>query len=296
MASKIIGAGRCATRRGFLKDAGLLGAGLFGSLLVTGCAPDAQPADQASGDGGTTVSVAGSSGTPPFSYLNEDGELTGFDIDVLREVDARLDDYSFDFTGMDFTAMLTALESGNVQLATCEFCPNEERKEKYIFCQESFNIMPMVFAVRDPSIKTLDDLAGMSTIMNPSNYEYTIIQEYNEKNPDKALDLQTVSGITMADAFKMIASGQYDSYMIGQSMFDSVNEETGAGLSCTDIVMCESAYFMLNDSQQDLADAIDGALKEMKEDGTLGEISKEYQGVDTFEEYADVLSDAQILS
>ena len=281
------------SRRDFLKLAGILGVSTMG---LAGCAPDSTSSTSSSDSGVKKISIAGSSATPPYSYLDDSGNLTGFDIETLKKVDEYLDDYEFEYSGMEFSAMLTALESGNVELATCEFCPNEARKQKYIFCSEAFNIMPMVFVTADENIKTLDDLAGKSTIMNPSNYEYTLIDEYNKKHPDKALDLQTIGEVTMADAFKMVASGQADSYFISDAMYESVSEETGVKLYCSDVVMCESAYFMLNREQQELADAIDGALKKMKEDGSLSMLSTDILGVDAFAEYDGVLTDAEILS
>lgn len=284
------------SRRGFLKGALVFGLGLTGSGALAGCAPDAASSSSSDSASGKTVKVLTYNGNPPYCYLDKQDNLVGYDVDVLKAVDERLDDYSFDMDSMDFTAMITACESGSAELVSCQLVPSEERKEKFIFCEEPFCLSPMVFAVRDPSIKTLDDMAGLSTLSNPINYEYGMIEKYNERYPEKAIKLQTTSDITVADAFKMVASGQVDSYSCYDGSFDAVNEEAATGLYKTDVVLCESTYFMFNKEQTELRDAVDKVLKEMKADGSLGKIAEQDLGVDVFTEYADVLSDNELMN
>lgn len=283
------------SRRNFLKGAGILGLGVFGVASLSGCAPDSSSAAGGSASG-TTVSVLTYNGNPPYCYLDDAGNLVGYDVDVLKAVDERLDDYSFSIDSMDFNAMITACESGSAELVSCQLVPNEDRKAKFIFCEEPFCLSPMVFATADPNCKTLDDMAGKSTIATPGGYEYGMLQAYNEKYPDKALTFETVSSLTMADAFKMISTGQVDSFLCYDGTFDAVNEEVGAGLYKTDVVMCESTYFMFNKDQTELRDAVDGVLKEMKSDGSLTKIAEQDLGTDVFSAYGDALSDNELVA
>lgn len=283
------------SRRNFLKGAGILGLGVFGVASLSGCAPDSSSATGGPASG-TTVSVLTYNGNPPYCYLDDAGNLVGYDVDVLKAVDERLDDYSFSIDSMDFNAMITACESGSAELVSCQLVPNEDRKAKFIFCEEPFCLSPMVFATADPNCKTLDDMAGKSTIATPGGYEYGMLQAYNEKYPDKALTFETVSSLTMADAFKMISTGQVDSFLCYDGTFDAVNEEVGAGLYKTDVVMCESTYFMFNKDQTELRDAVDAVLKEMKSDGSLAKIAEQDLGTDVFSAYADALSDNELVA
>ena len=283
------------SRRNFLKGAGILGLGVFGVASLSGCAPDSSSAAGGSASG-TTVSVLTYNGNPPYCYLDDAGNLVGYDVDVLKAVDERLDDYSFSIDSMDFNAMITACESGSAELVSCQLVPNEDRKAKFIFCEEPFCLSPMVFATADPNCKTLDDMAGKSTIATPGGYEYGMLQAYNEKYPDKALTFETVSSLTMADAFKMISTGQVDSFLCYDGTFDAVNEEVGAGLYKTDVVMCESTYFMFNKDQTELRGAVDGVLKEMKSDGSLAKIAEQDLGTDVFSAYGDALSDNELVA
>lgn len=288
---------RTMSRRSFLKSAAVLGLGIIGTGSLAGCAPDAGGSTTtAAADGAKTVKVLTYNGNPPYCYLDGDGNLVGYDVDVLKAVDEKLDDYTFDMDSMDFNAMITACESGSADLVSCQLVPNDDRKAKFIFCEEPFCLSPMVFATADPNCKTLDDMAGKSTLVSPGGYEYGMLQAYNEKYPDKALTFQTVQSITMADAFKMIATGQVDSFLCYDGTFDMVNEEAATGLYKTDVLMCESTYFMFNKEQTELRDAVDKALKDMKSDGSLGEIAEKDLGTNVFTTYADALSDNELVA
>ncbi|MGI6230408.1 MAG: transporter substrate-binding domain-containing protein [Tractidigestivibacter sp.] len=292
-------AARSFSRRDFVRGAfGFAGATFLGFGLAGCSAPDETSSDSttASDSSGTQISVVVANSNPPYCYVDDNGQPIGYDVDVLKAVDERLDDYSFSIEAMDFSAMITACESGSAPLVSCQLVPNDERRSKFIFCKEPFTLSPLVFAVADPNIKTLDDMAGHSVLTSPQNYEYGMLENYNEKYPDKALVLQTVSNLTPADAFKMVATGQGDSYLCYDGNFDTVNEEAQTGLYKTDVVMCESTYFMFNQSQTDLCNAVNDALVDMKSDGSLGKIAEQDLGTDVFTTYADSLSDNELMN
>lgn len=287
------------SRRGFLKMTGA-GAMLASLVGLAGCsAPDAQDtaAGSAAGSaGGETISVTVANSNPPYCSVDASGNPTGYDVAVLQAVDDYLDDYTFNISAMEFSSMITACQSGSSPLVSCQLVPNDERKQTFIFTEEPFTLSPLVFVTTDPNCKTLADMAGKTVASNPINYEYTMLEAYNEKYPDQAVVLQTYQNITPADAFRMVASGQVDSYMIYDGTADQINEEAGTGLYKTDIVMVESTYLMLNKDYADLRDACDKALKALKADGTMSDIATQYLGCDVFTEYADVLSDNELIA
>lgn len=283
------------TRRGFLRTMGALGA--LTAVGLTGCAPDAESSSESADDDGAaeSISVTVANSNPPYCSVDSDGNPVGYDVEVLKAVDEYLEDYSFDIGAMDFTAMVTACQSGSSPLVSCQLVPNEERQENFIFAEEPFTLSPMVFATADPNCKTLQDMAGKTVASNPVGYEYGMLEAYNEQYPDYAVVLETYQSVTTADVFRMIASGQVDAYLCYDGTFDTVNEETGAGLYKTEVVLVESTYLMLNKSYTELRDAVNDAIVALKADGTLSSLAEEYLGCDVFTEYADVLSDNELL-
>lgn len=283
------------SRRGFLRAAGALGA--LAAVSLTACAPDADSSSGSSDDDGDAeqITVTVASTNPPYCSVDTDGTPVGYDVEVLKAVDDYLEDYTFDIGAMEFASMITACQSGSSPLVSCQLVPNEERQETFIFAEEPFTLSPLVFATADADCKTLQDMAGKTVACNPVNYEYGMLQAYNERYPDQAMVLETYQNVTPADAFRMIASGQVEAYVCYDGTFDTVNEEAGTGLYKTDVVLVESTYLMLNQNYAELRDAVNEALVALKADGTLSALAEEYLGVDVFTEYADVLSDNELL-
>ncbi|MGB7999102.1 MAG: transporter substrate-binding domain-containing protein, partial [Anaerobacillus sp.] len=78
-----------------------------------------------------TLEVATSGTLYPTSYHEqESNDLTGFDVEIVKELAKRLD-LKVDFVEMGFDGMLTAVQTGKVDMAANDIGITEERKEKF---------------------------------------------------------------------------------------------------------------------------------------------------------------------
>ena len=69
----------------------------------------------------TTVNIAGVTGKKPYTYVDDDGNYTGYDFEVLKLIDEKLEEYEFNYTALEQDALLVGLQSGKYDLATCSF-------------------------------------------------------------------------------------------------------------------------------------------------------------------------------
>lgn len=273
----------------------LVSAGMVMALsasLLTGCG--SSDAEAAQSDSGVRVVKVGTgNGAAPFCYLDEDGNPVGYDLDVLAELDKRLEQYEFDIQVMDFSTLVVSIDSGALDMLSHQLVKSEARKEKYLFPEQYYCLSPMSLCVRDDSgIVGMADMAGKSLDQNPSAYEYQMLLAYNEAHPGEEVVINAVSDQSTADGYKKVSNGQVDASLTYQATFESVIDEIGCdNLVLTDVVMCEDTYIMFAKDEQELCDAVDGALKEMIEDGTLSEISKKWYGEDVFtDEYESMVT------
>ncbi len=231
------------------------------------------------------------SSMPPFCSLNDDGELEGYDIAVLKELDNRLEQYEFDIQYMDFSALIVSLDAGQLDMVSHQLVKSDARKEKYLFPEQYYCLSPMCLAVRsDSDIETLADMAGKKINQNPTSYEYTMCTAWNDAHPGEEMDIIAVTDLSTADGYKQVANGQVDASLTYASTFESVNAELGLDLKLTDVVMVEDTYQMFGSDEQEFSDAVSATLQEMLDDGTLGELSNEYFGEDIFALYADKIT------
>ncbi len=279
-----------------MKDFGKVSRSLLASLMLTtvltGCSSSSSASTSTSASG-EVINVAVGNSMAPFGYLDADGNLIGYDVDVLKAVDEYLDDYTFNLSAMDFSTCVVSIDSGAADMVSHQLVKSEERKEKYIFPEQYYCLSPMRLVVKKGSnIKSLEDMAGKSLYMNPASYEYGLLTSYNESHPGKEIVINAVSDMTTADCYKAVANGTVDAELTYQSTYESIVEEIGLAdqLETTEVVLVEDTYQMISKDKPELAEKVSEALKSLKEDGTLGEISTKWFGSDYFEEYADMIS------
>lgn len=280
-----------------MKDFGKLSRSLLASTLLvsglTGCSSSSS-STASSETKGETINVAVGNSMAPFAYLDADGNLIGYDVDVLNAIDEYLDDYNFVLNGMDFSTCVVSIDSGAADMVSHQLVQSEERKEKYIFPDQYYCLSPMRLVVKKGSnIKSLEDMAGKSLYQNPASYEYGLLTSYNESHPGKEIVINAVSDMTTADCYKAVANGTVDAELTYQSTYESIVDEIGLAdeLETTEVVLVEDTYQMISKDKPELAEAVSEALKSLLDDGTLGEISTKWFGSDYFEEYADMISD-----
>ncbi|MDR2042980.1 MAG: transporter substrate-binding domain-containing protein [Clostridium sp.] len=260
------------------------------ALTMTACGNANQAAD---GDATRQVKVVGYTANVPFVYLDEDGELTGYEPAVLRAIDELLTQYEFSYEGMDFAAMPVALEAGNAQIAVCMLVKSEERLERFIFPEEPSTLSPMNFLIKEgrDDIQVFDDIGGKIVATGNSGYEYVHMVKWNEKHPGNEIQFWLTNETNSADVYPKILAGEIDAQLLYPQGFQYIEEDQGwSGLALSPVVFVEDTYFMLGKDETELRDAIDGALKTLKADGTLGKISEEWLGEDVFEVYKDIFA------
>jgi len=262
------------------------------SISVIGCGKGASTSADASNV--TVVKVGTGNSMPPFCSLDDNGNVVGYDVDVLKEIDKRLTDYQFDIQSMDFTTLLVSLDSGALDVVSHQLVKSDARKQKYLFPDQYYCLSPLSLAVKkDSGIKTLNDLKGKSINESPSSYEYSLLTSYSQKNLGNSLKINAVSDLSSADNFKQVANGQVDVALTYQSTYKKVQDDLNLdNITLTDTVLVEDTYIMLAKGQEKLTTAINQALKDMLNDGTLATISKKDLTEDVFANYTNLIQTA----
>lgn len=267
------------------------------TLVVTGCGSNNNEgngnkavnasAEASGGDskaGAEVKKIIVGTGTefPQICFIDENGKLTGFDVELVREIDKRLADYEFEFQSMEFSNLLLSLETKKIDFVAHEMEKNPEREQKYLFNKVPYAHWRnrIIVAKDNDTIKTLDDLAGKKAITSPTSAGNQILENYN-KDHDKKIEI-VYEGSAANDSINQIASGRVDA-TIGADFALALEDPqkklktVGEPLSEADILFI---FRKDEPDSQKLSDAIDGALTEIKSDGTLGKLSEEWLGSD----------------
>lgn len=119
-------------------------------------------------------------------------------------------------------------------------------------------------------------------LVNASGGIRFVYDDWNEAHPDKQIDYTLNTEFSYADLFASIRSGDYDWAADLIPVFELQSEDTVAGLEISDPVSVVPTYPIVTQSETELGDAINEALGQLKENGTLSKLSEETFGYDVF--------------
>lgn len=241
-----------------------------------------------SDSGKTVIKAATGANAKPYVYVGDDGKPAGYDVDVLNAVFDKLPDYELEYEVTDFGSVLSGLNSGNYQIGVNNFSYNEDRGASYLYSYP-YDKISYVFVTKKggKEIKSFEDAAGLSFEGGTGISVSNAVEAWNEKNPDKAINI-TYSDADTSVFLQHVADGSQDFTIIDLAMYNSYMEEFNYDVQKNDIPEDEAkmiaensyAYYIFPQDQKDLREQVDKALKELKEDGTLTEISKKWYGQD----------------
>ena len=263
--------------------------------LLAGCGSDSSSdaSSEASSKKVTTVKIAYDQASKPMTYTDENGSPTGYDVEIMKEVDKLLPDYKFEYVGTTSDDLLIGVEQGKYQAGVKNAFFTKERKEKFIFPKEFLGLssIGLVLKSSDKDLKSLSDFASKGYSLAPiaaNNAQYTVIKEYNDKNPDNKVKLKAGDEFTV-DVVQWVNEGRVDGGVMIEGAFQQqVTSDKGAYHNLKDQVVYNEfgvikTWPLFNKNQQKLADAYDEAIKKLKQEKKPNELSKKFYGRDLFE-------------
>lgn len=255
---------------------------LFLSLVVIGALSGCSSEEASSGTGDQVVVVGTQNDYPPFAFADDTDELTGYDIEMVKAIDEKLDGYTFEFVAVPWDSMFLALESNKVQAIADQVAKTPERQEKYLFTDESYFAAETVIAVKTgrEDIQTVEDLEG-KTVGALAGDSYTLLlEEYNE-TADTPIELKYSESGNPSEILQDVQNGRVDAYVNDPIMMNAVLEKNDLGVEIVGqpLVNDDMGIVLKNGEEgEKLKALIDPILKELKEDGTLTDLSIKWTG------------------
>lgn len=224
------------------------------------------------------IIVGTGNGYSPYCYLDENGNLAGYEYEVLKAVDELLPQYEFEYQTSDFTNVLISLDAGKIDIAAHQYEYNDERASKYLFGEEAYTtfVTYLVVPADNTTIQSLDDLQGkvVYTGGKGSNSTY-IVENYNQEHPDNPIEVFNAETMTSEEFVQGLLSGKWAAAIATKRDVEKHNKAYGSEAIkiVGNPVQSSSTYYLFAKDDTELQEAIDGAIKELKQKGKLAEIS-----------------------
>lgn len=232
-------------------------------------------AETAEAAGGTLI-VGFDQDFPPMGFVGDNGEYTGFDLDLAKEAASRL--------GLEYKAQPVAwdskdmeLESGNIDCIWNGFTITG-REDDYTWTTPYMANKQVFVVANDSDIKSQADLAGKVVEVQADSSAEAALKE----NQDLANTFGQI--LTTPDyntAFMDLEQGAVDAVAMDVIVAGYQIKQRNADFKILDDSLSEEEYGVgFKKGNTELRDKVQGALEEMAADGTLAKISDEWFGED----------------
>ena len=237
---------------------------------------------------GRKLTVAVAENSKPNSFTDLNGELTGYEVEILQAIDEKLTDHELTIEAVSQSAEEIGIDTGKYALIAQGFFKTPERAEKYLIPEENTGVSLMkIFTLADRTdITGMEDLADKKLAPVPPNGGiFNFLTKYNEEHPDSQIAFDTAENVPIANRFQELLDGKYDAVIWPSANLDLSEIEKGlnASFRATAPVNINATYFLIAKNQEVFYGEVNRAISELKAEGRLKEISEKYFGEDIFQ-------------
>ncbi len=211
----------------------------------------------------------------PWTYHDENDTLVGFDIEVAQAVCDKLG-VKANFVEGEWDSLLMGLESGMYDTMANGVNVTPDRSEKFDFSAPyAYSRTALMVRADDDRIHSFEDLDGMTTANTISSTYAAVAERYGA----------TVTGVDdLNQTIELLLQGRIDAtlndevtYIDYTSQHPDANIKVAAYTEEADVI---AFPLQKGEATSSLRSEIDKALEELRQDGTLSELSIKYFGAD----------------
>lgn len=232
-----------------------------------------------------TYTIGTSGQTKPLNYFEGD-ELVGYEADIIKEISKRAPHLKFQYEITEFASLFAGLDSGQFDLVMNNLGENEERREKFLFSKYPYVITHNVIITSTEEMPnlTMDDLVGKSFGVVAASPQSQFLESWNEQNPDKKVNI-IYQDSDPSGLIQDVYNGRIDATIYSTTYLNDVEKTYGIKLQAhpienEDAIRIPGSYFIYTNENVELRNEMDAIIAEMREDGTLAEISYKYMDQD----------------
>jgi len=220
--------------------------------------------------GGRNKLVVGTSADyEPFEYIDEDGNYTGFDIELMEEIAGRMD-VELEWQDIAFDGLIGSLQNDKIDAIIAAMSATEEREEQVDFTDPYFISGDAVLVAADSDLTLEDkmDIAGHTVGVQTGTIQETWIDENvgaeisrYERAEQAIMDLQ---------------SGRIEMVAMDLSAANSFVEQGGVKVALETDFSGEHMAIAVKEGNAELKEEFDAIIDELQMEGFIDDLAQEY--------------------
>nr|WP_199064994.1 basic amino acid ABC transporter substrate-binding protein [Chromobacterium sp. ASV5] len=214
---------------------------------------------------------------PPFEFAKADGQLAGFDVELLTAIAAR-EGFRVRFVNMSWESIFSALQQEDVDILASAVSITEERRQSMAFSEPYFASRQLVAVRRqDGDIVGLDELRGRKLAAQPHSTGDEALQRLVPEHDIRRID-------SIPTALSLLAKGEVAGVVADGGALNYYVRVKGDGklrvLADKQLPAIEYYGFAVRQDQPELLAKINAGLAALKADGSYDTIYRKYFGKD----------------
>ena len=211
----------------------------------------------------------------PWTYHDEDDNLVGYDVEVAQNIAEKLG-VEVEFIEGAWDGLLAGLDAGRYDIMVNGVGVTEERAEKYNFSTPyAYNKTAVIVRGDYDEISSMEDLKGKRTANTITSTYASQAEAYGA----------TVTGVDdLNQTIELLLSKRIDATLNAEVVFNDYKKEHPDSnikiATYSDQVEEIALPIRKGDDTVTLLEAVNDALEEMANAGTLTELSEKYFGID----------------
>ena len=208
-----------------------------------------------------TIRVASLGDAKPYTFADAQGNFTGFDVELFKDVAHRAGVDNVVFTGQDFSGLLAAVANGQFDVGVAAIGITDKRKETVDFSDGYLAGYLTVITTETSGIKDANGLAGKRLgVVQGTLQEAYAVKNFTSANLVRFPDNNT--------AIAALNNGSVDAHFLDYEAAKSYEKQHGL-VSAADIPSFDApAGFAMAKGKTALKEALNKGLAEAMEDGT----------------------------
>jgi ABC-type amino acid transport substrate-binding protein len=214
-----------------------------------------------------TLTIGVSADYAPFEYFKE-GEIVGFDIDLMKEIAKRLNK-DVRFKDMSFDAILGSLSTSRISAAISSITPTHERRKSIDFSKEYIQSERVMVCKATSSIETISDLAQQTVGVQSGSIHETYANETLKQ--DVELTVKSLSKVP--DLLQDMEIGNVGCLILGISEAEAI-QRSRPNIKLINLPGEVSGAAIAFPKGSPLTAQVDQVLSDMEADGSLQKLKE----------------------
>ena len=208
---------------------------------------------------------------PPFEY-KEGNEVVGVDVDIVKAIAKKLD-LTFEVKGdIEFESLPESLKTRDIDLIAAGFTALADREEAMDFSDSYYTALQTVIVRADSAYTTLADIKDKGLKIGGQSGTTGLSEAEKLTDKDKAIGY-TNGALAVQD----LINGNLDVVIIDNNPAKEYKEQHSSDIKLLENQFEEEHYVIgIPKGNKKLLEAVNNALKDIKEDGTLQKILDNY--------------------